>query len=161
MRLVRRDKEQAIAIYRKVLEIDERNLLAMNNLAALLSEVATTRSEALLIIERAIAVAEERDVSPTVEALLSDTMGSVLLFQGRPQESLPFFENATNLKSGEAIYHLHLAAASHRVGLTAKALENFQIAQNLGVNQLILSRLDKDLVGDLTSLEHQQTNLNL
>jgi tetratricopeptide (TPR) repeat protein len=149
MRLVRGQKDDAVRLYRTILEHDPRNLLAMNNLAALLSETSSTRTEAIQIVDTAIRIAGEMEVAPAIEALLFDTKGSALLYQGLASESIDHFEHAVRLNSNEAIYQLHLAAAQQRAGLSDIASSTFELADQLGVRTLNLNRLDRKLLDEL------------
>ncbi|TWT87512.1 Tetratricopeptide repeat protein [Pseudobythopirellula maris] len=149
MRLVLGDQDEAIRLYRKTIQIDPQNLLALNNLASMLSEHDESRAESIELVDRALEAADAQGASPAVEALLADTKGSALLYRGQHDQALELFRHATTLGPREAVYQLHLAAAFQRKDDLQSARLAFESAQRMGVEGLVLSQADRELIRQL------------
>ncbi|QDV82926.1 tetratricopeptide repeat protein [Planctomycetes bacterium TBK1r] len=102
----RGENERAIALYLKVLRLDQRRLRPLNNLAMIFAELPGRELEGLKHIDAAIEIAGD-------DAELLDTKGTVLLRGNRVQESVEQFEQA--IESGEEKnlprYQFHLVQA--------------------------------------------------
>lgn len=98
--------EQANAAYRKVLELDERHVTALNNLAWNLSKKGGNLDEALKFAERAVGLA------PTQPAV-NDTLGFIYVGKGVYRKALQHLDIAAAAlpDSPEVQYHLALAYA--------------------------------------------------
>jgi len=96
------ETERAAEAYERVLESDPDNVVAMNNLAVLLSVLKRDLQRALSLIDRAI---EQR---PDVAAL-HDTRGEVLRAMDLPGEATAAYETAITLQPEELKWRVHLA----------------------------------------------------
>ncbi|MDY0212675.1 MAG: PEP-CTERM system TPR-repeat protein PrsT [Desulfuromonadaceae bacterium] len=100
----RGNKKKAEKLYREVLDIAENHTGAMNNLAYIYAENNSALQEALELSMRAF---RNEPSNPSV----LDTLGLVLLKNGRFTEAISVLEKATNLTPDTAILHIHLAQA--------------------------------------------------
>lgn len=109
--------DKAKQAYKKALELDSDNILALNNLAWLYFE--SDHPDALPLAERAYKLAPQ-------SGSVADTYGWILFNKGFHEDSLPILEKAYELEPGEQIA-LHLAEAYKATGRHEKAdalLEN-------------------------------------
>ena len=79
---------EAAAAYRRAVEIEPNNADALNNLAWAYHELGANLDEAVTLCHRAV------DLHPSHQAYYLDTLGSVLLKQGKPTEAVAAFESA-------------------------------------------------------------------
>ncbi len=127
----------AVAIYREVLAKDENNIVALNNLALLLSLEKKDVAEALRLVDKAI------DIAGPVRAIL-DTRAAARLANGQPQEALADLEDVIR-EDPQADRYFHQALAYWQLGQQRQAKEAFQAAQRLGLRPeglLVLERPD-------------------
>ena len=117
----------AIAIYKRVLDKEPTNPVALNNLAWLLSENAATVDDALDHVNRAI-----QQFGPA--AALLDTRALIHMRKGK-------FTDATNdmneaiKQAPKASYYMHLALIHHKAGSTVAAERAWAKAKALNLNQ--------------------------
>lgn len=104
--------EKAKQAYRKTLELDAENVLALNNLAWLYFE--SNHPEALPLAERAYKLAPQ-------SASVADTYGWILFNRGFHKDSLAILEKAYELEPGTEQIALHLAQAYEATGQQEKA----------------------------------------
>src|SRR5262249_26531529 len=122
-------------LYRRVLEGDADNLVALNNLAWLLAERSGKGAEALPLIERAIAVHGPR-------ADLLDTRAAVYLALGQTQQAIADLEQA-NADSPTSSRWFHLARA-HQLGKNGSAaLDALQKAKASGLKLEMLHPVER------------------
>ena len=138
----RGEYDPAIAIFRRIVELDKNNALAMNNLATLLAEKPNQRGEALEYIERAIEIAGR-------QPSLLDTRGTVLLKLGDHQQAIASLEEATAGGSADARYYLHLAAAYQLAQRHADAQLMLDEARASGLDKFVLTEDDRRLLESL------------
>ena len=79
---------EAAAAYARAVKLDPENTDAMNNLACAYAETGANLDQAVQLSQRAVAL------SPSHRAYYLDTLGSVLLKQGKPSEAVAAFESA-------------------------------------------------------------------
>ena len=127
--------QDAARIYREILAQDQRNLVALNNLAWLLSFQSENRTEALVLINSAIELA-----GPA--AALLDTRAVVSLNMNRVQEALQDLNAALEETQAAAIY-IHLAQAQLRANDGVAAKESFQQAKDNGFDIAKLHPLER------------------
>jgi tetratricopeptide (TPR) repeat protein len=127
--------QDAARIYRKILAQDQRNLVALNNLAWLLSFQSENRTEALALINSAIELA-----GPA--AALLDTRAVVSLNMNRVQDALQDLNAALDETQAAAIY-IHLAQAQLRANDGVAAKESFQQAKDNGFDSAKLHPLER------------------
>jgi tetratricopeptide (TPR) repeat protein len=101
------NQSAAIASFRKVLETQPNNAIALNNLAFLLAESGQA-AEALKYAEKAVELAPDK---PDFE----DTLGWVLYHKGLYAAAVTHLQSAVS-KGGDAREQYHLAAAYFRKG---------------------------------------------
>jgi tetratricopeptide (TPR) repeat protein len=104
MWLAQNKVSRAIETYRRIVKVKP-GVVALNNLASLLAEQPGGVEEAIGYIDEAIALAGK-------QPLLLDTKGVILMANGRVEEAIPFFENATRASEDPRLaLHLYLALA--------------------------------------------------
>jgi tetratricopeptide (TPR) repeat protein len=116
---------EAEALYRKVLRQDENNVMALNNLAWLLSHQPNKGREAEPLIERAVRV-----LGPRAELL--DTRAVVYLSLGRSEDAIADLERAIADSPNPSRY-FHLARALQMSRKPAAARKAFQKARAAGL----------------------------
>lgn len=142
MRAANKQNEEAIAIYRQVLKMRPNDGMAMNNLATMLAEDPLQRDEALIWIDKAI-----ETLGPRPE--LYDTKGMVLVHLGRVEEGIPLLEYTLTSDNVDARYHFHLAVAYLRTNQVEKAREQLAKADELKLEQQILTSEDRTMLKSL------------
>jgi tetratricopeptide (TPR) repeat protein len=123
------------ALYRRLLERDPNHALALNNLAWLLAHRPGGATEALTLINRAIATA-----GPRTELL--DTRAYVLVEMGQPDQSIRDLQAVTAETSAPASY-LRLAWAHQRAGNRPAAQAALKQARGKGLEVTQLHPLDR------------------
>jgi len=113
------DKGAALDLYRSTLRYDRRNTLALNNLAYLLADNFGEAKEALT---HAMAAYRLQPGDPRV----MDTLGFVLLKNGRYKDADNLLTKAHELLPQVSTVTLHLAMAKQGLGETAEAKELLQ-----------------------------------
>jgi Flp pilus assembly protein TadD len=134
--------DDAAALYRRVLELRPRDIVAMNNLATVLAEQPDKLSEGKELVERAIA-----QVGP--QAGLLDLKGMILLGENKNNEAVQVLEEAASSAQADSRYCFHLAAAYMQAGKPEKAREAFRRAIALQLDRQILTPGDKKLRTEL------------
>ncbi len=144
-RVLQRRTDEAVALYRSVLRLSPKNLLALNNLATLLSESPGKADEALRYIERAIQL-----TGP--EPALLDTKGMVFVHDGRPEDAVKILQQAAAAPRADPRYHFHLAVALQRVGDVVEARTAYQTALDKNLRRQMLTETDERLLEELEKL---------
>jgi tetratricopeptide (TPR) repeat protein len=134
--------EEAVKLFRRVIELQPNHALAMNNLATLLAERPNQLGEARKYAERAMAVAGR---SPA----LLDTLGTILIFSGEHEEALAVLEEAVAGAVEDPRYYFHLAVAYQRLGRNADSQKSLSTAQKHGLDRAILTASDRELLASL------------
>jgi tetratricopeptide (TPR) repeat protein len=116
-----RDAEE---IYRRLLALDPRDVVALNNLAWLLAVRLGQAEEALSLIQRAIEIA-----GPTAELL--DTRALVYLASNQSDRAIKDLEDVI-AQTPAASYYFHLAQAYQVAKNRGSAVKAIREAQNLG-----------------------------
>jgi Flp pilus assembly protein TadD len=142
----RGDYDAAIDVFRRVVELDPRNSLMLNNLATLLAEKPEWREESLQIVQQAIQYAGR-------QPSLLDTEGTILLKLGRADEAIVSLEEATAGGIADARYYLHLAAAYQLAGRDDDAAKMFDEALGFGLEKFLLTGDDRKFQEELSSLK--------
>jgi Flp pilus assembly protein TadD len=139
LNVTREDQEEAIRLFRRVVELAPDHTLALNNLATLLAERESDRKEALRLINRAI------DVGGRQPALL-DTLGTIQLLQGDYRNARLSLQEATAGGASDQRYYLHLAAAYQLEGDELNAASVFrQVNSPAGLKTSILTPVDREM----------------
>jgi len=131
--------QDAKTTYRKVLERNGRDVIALNNLAWLLVFSDGRGEEALVYVNRAIAIA-----GPIPELLDTRALASLLI--GNADAAIADLQDAlTRIKLDPKVaasIHFHLAQALLAVGKSAEAAESFKQAKQHGFNPKIVHPLE-------------------
>ena len=143
LRVSEGDNDGATELFREVVALTPNNVLALNNLATLLGEVAATRSEAIQTVEKAITIAGRRPA-------LLDTKGTIYLNGGQFAEAINCLEEAVAGDAKDPRYYFHLAAARYRGGDEAGAQDALEKARELKLDKSLLT------VGDLQLLQEME-----
>lgn len=120
------DYQAAIGHFRKVLEADDKNVLALNNLAYLLANYANQPDEALTFAQQA------RELAPdNLDA--EGTLGWVFYRKGLYHPALKYLEEAVAKDAGSsshnaAIRKYHLAMTYFKLGDRGRGLKNLNAA---------------------------------
>jgi predicted Zn-dependent protease len=122
---------RAIDSYRKVVELDPSNVIALNNIACLVAEETGVTDESLKLIDKAIEIGGRT-------ADLLDSKGHILVIAGRHAEAVPFFEEASNKGSDPRIM-LHLHGALKNSGKAEEAARLRRKIDLDGVRKMHLS----------------------
>ena len=135
-----RDSQQryadAKAIYRRLLEQDDRNIVALNNLAWLVSFESAERETALSLVNRAIQL-----IGPVPDLL--DTRAVVRLNLDRPREAISDLEEALKEVGKPTIWY-HLALAQLKTGDKLAAAESLRKAEEAGFDPKSLHSLESN-----------------
>jgi tetratricopeptide (TPR) repeat protein len=135
---MKRNPSAAIAHYRKVIEANENNAVALNNLAYLLAEHTNQSDEALKHAQKAKELAPE---NPDYE----DTLGWVLYRKGLYDLAVKHLESAA-AKKNAAVLKYHLAMAYAKAGNQQRARTTLEDALRVDPN-VPEARAAKELVG--------------
>jgi Flp pilus assembly protein TadD len=143
LRLFQGERQEAIRLFRRTLELDPRNLLAMNNLAMLLAAQPQGNAEALACIDRAIAIAGS-------DPELLDSKAWILICQGDALKAEALLRDVLSSRSSDARHHFHLAVACQLQGRLDEAREALHKALEL---ELPVNLLMPEEFSRLQSLE--------
>lgn len=126
---------EAAAIYRRLLDSNERNIVALNNLAWLISFQPMEKETALSLINRAIQL-----VGPVPDLL--DTRAVIFLNLDRPREAIQDLDNALKEIANSSIWY-HLAQARMKLGDKSSAVDSYRKADEAGFNPRLLHTLEQ------------------
>ena len=132
---------EVMDLYRRVLKLNDRDSVAMNNLAWFLAVYSRKTTEAMELINRAI------DLEGPLPALL-ETRAAVHLEAGQTDLAIRDLEEAAAESRSDSIY-FHLAQAYWAAGNRAAARRAFQTAESLGLNLGTVHALEHDLYSQL------------
>lgn len=116
--------DETIAQMRKVLELEEDHVQALNYLAYTYAELNQNLDEAETLVRRALSLKPD-------DAYVLDTMGWILFKRGDNEGAIKFLELAYKKQNQEAIIAEHLGDAYYRHQLVDKALKMYNIAVSL------------------------------
>ena len=140
--------ENAVKIYRRVIERDPNNIIALNNLAVLLSLWKNEHQEALMLVAAALEYARQ-------PALL-DSKAMILLNANQPHEALELLNRIiAKSPTDSAISRFHRALAHAAIGNDQLATEDLKQAMKLGLQVDQLHPLE---IASYRELEKRQTN---
>jgi putative PEP-CTERM system TPR-repeat lipoprotein len=118
-------KREAAEEYQKVVRLSPNHAMALNNLAYLHVEDGRNPAQALPYATRAFMLAPQNDN-------IRDTLGYVLLKNGRIDQGLGMLKKASEGSPKNPSIHYHLALAYKERGDSSKATEQLQKALALG-----------------------------
>ena len=125
--IVRGKPERAIPLYEATLKQgnldDQRELVFMNNLAMLYSQVHGNHEKAIEIVDSALETRKDN-------VILLDTKGLILLNSGDPKAAVEPLTRAVELSCQLPVYCLHLAQALHLDGRDSQARRYFDPVRN-------------------------------
>jgi Flp pilus assembly protein TadD len=148
------DVAKAVAVYRKLLERDANDVLALNNLACtmILPNSGFSAKDALEFSTRAFRIVEQ---TGGVNAYIFDTQGQILILNGRFQEGVSLLQRAIDKEPiAEACFHLgeaYLSMPEPRIAEAqdalkqAQALQEAAVRDNKPVDSDLKSRIEKAL----------------
>jgi tetratricopeptide (TPR) repeat protein len=116
-------KKEAIAEYQKVLRLSQNHVPALNNLAYLYTD--DNKDMALQLATRAYTLAPN-------DGFVQDTLGFVLVKNGKVQEGLTALKKALELLPDNPSVHYHIALAYKEYNDKHKAIEHLQKAIRFG-----------------------------
>jgi tetratricopeptide (TPR) repeat protein len=144
LRYVGGSRDEAIAFYRRSLEVRPDDKLTLNNLALALGDRKDGIAEGLTTIDRAIQKFGN-------DVALLDTKGQLLVAAGRSREGLALLIEAVSAQGSDALLLLHLANAYLAVGKSAEARTTYRRAQVFNVAAFVVT------AGDRAILERLET----
>jgi len=118
-------KKEAILEYQKALSLSQNHIPTLNNLAYLYAEDNKNIAMALQLAAKAYTLAPK-------DGYVQDTLGFVLLKNGKIKEGLTALKKAVELVSNNPSIYYHLALAYKESGEKQKAIENLQKAMTFG-----------------------------
>ncbi len=126
------DVPRTIATYRRILTLDPNHAVTLNNLAWNLSTHEQKHAEALKLIDRAIASANQNpDFRKLFGETLLDTKGSILIQSKRFTEAVAVLKLAVANES--PVHRFHLAQALLKNGDQQAARVQLQNVRNSGL----------------------------
>jgi tetratricopeptide (TPR) repeat protein len=136
LRDLQQEYDEAMRHYRRILELDSQNVIALNNLAWLLAVRAGEHTEAERLIDAAI------EASGPVAVLL-DTQGTVRHSQGNFAGALESFDRSIR-EQDQPSTRFHRAQAHHAAGDADAARKDLQAALDAGLTADGLQPLERD-----------------
>jgi uncharacterized protein (TIGR03790 family) len=127
------DDDAAIGRYRRILELQPANVLALNNLAFALAVRHNAAGDALPLARRAASLAPQ-------SAIVLDTLGWVEHLLGGDDTAANLLAQAVRLEPGSAEIHLHAAIVYTSIGRSADA--NVELEQALRLDPALRERGD-------------------
>ncbi len=141
LRDLQQQYDEAIQLYRKIVELDSQNVVALNNLAWLLSARTSEHDEAERLINAAI------EFSGPVAVLL-DTRGSVRLNKGDISQAIEDFD-ASILEQDLPATRFHRAQAHWAAGHSEAARLDLEQGLSAGLADDVLQPLERDAYHEL------------
>ena len=135
--------DEAATLYRRVLESDGNQPVALNNLAWILAANPATAAEALKLVERAVRLS---GVNPEI----LDTRARILISAGRFPEARQSLHEALNA-SQTALRYFHLALWHIRQDQKDEALKIMREAVRLGIDLRQVHPSDRELCKELSA----------
>ncbi|MBN2474315.1 MAG: tetratricopeptide repeat protein [Pirellulales bacterium] len=133
--------DEALGLFRRVLDLSPGNVVAMNNLAYLLAQVGSP-AEAAVHIERAIGIAGQ-------EPWLLDTRGLVHLCQQRAAEAVAVLRELADRPTSDPRFAFHLALAYRLAGKAPEARKALEQAWEAGLQLHTLTPQDQAQLAEL------------
>lgn len=140
-------KDVVVSEMKKVLEIDPNHVQGMNYLAFTWAEEGKYLDEAEKLARRALHLEPQ-------DGYILDTLGWILLKQGKVTESIKTLETAFKYQSSVSIIAEHLGDAYYRQALVEKAKRMYKRAADLETD----SKKVEEIRAKLTSIEKQETD---
>ena len=145
VRIVQGKLDDAIRLLEKIVQLDAKNVLALNNLAMIMSERPGQREKAIKYIDQALAITGDRPD-------LCDTKGSIYLYDNQPAEAVKCLEFAARTAGSNPIIQFHLAAAYFGTNKLEDAARCFRESMAAGLEKQLLTDSDRKLMADMQRL---------
>lgn len=145
LRVMQGRTDDAAKLFRLVVDVNPRHVLALNNLATLLSEQPGQRKEALRLIDRAIEITGS-------EAALFDTKGTILILDDQSSKAIEFLKAAVDGPDADPRYRFHLALAYKDVNEIEKARSELEQALEKNLDKQILTPTEQNMLSELRSI---------
>jgi tetratricopeptide (TPR) repeat protein len=146
--------DQAVELYRAILNRNSQDLVALNNLAWLLAHDPPTAAESIELSRKAIEIA-----GPMAE--LVDTQVVAMLTAGQIQESITMLKEAladpTLVRNTAASMHFHLARAYKAANRNREADLEMAEAQKKGLNAARIHPRERDIYDELVQSANSAT----
>jgi tetratricopeptide (TPR) repeat protein len=123
---LRQDFALAETLYRDVLKVEPKNVVALNNIAWILAPKPEAAEQALAFADRAIEL-----FGATGEML--DTRARILIAAGKNERAIADLNDAIN-QGQSPLRYFHLAIAQFKMGNTSDAVKTFQLARARGLD---------------------------
>lgn len=144
LQVTRNNQVEAIRLLRKVIAKAPDDVVALNNLATLLGEDPSSRSEALALINQAIEAAGPQPG-------LLDTKGTIELHLGKASDAIASLEQSVANVNVDPRYYFHLAAAYFEADRQEDARDSLRRARQRGLDDAVLTEADRELLRRLDS----------
>jgi tetratricopeptide (TPR) repeat protein len=145
VRLIQGRLDDAISLLEKVVQLAPKNVLALNNLAMILSERPDQRAKAIQCIDQALDITGPRPD-------LHDTKAAILLYDNKPQEALDLLTKVNGPAANSPIIQFHLAAAYFGTKDLQKAEKLYSAALANGLENQVLTQSDRQLMASMKAL---------
>lgn len=145
LRVMQGQTDDAAKLFRRVVDVNPSHVIALNNLATLLSEQPDQRKEALRLIDQAIAITGS-------EAALFDTKGTILLFDDQSDKAIEFLKAAVSGPDSDPRYRFHLALAYKEVNQIENARSELKLADQKNLDKQILTPTEQKKLSELRSI---------
>ncbi|HYV35442.1 MAG TPA: tetratricopeptide repeat protein [Gemmataceae bacterium] len=132
---------EAASIYGQILQKDQNNIIALNNLAFMTALKKENLQDSLAMIDKAIDIAGP-------QAQLLDTRAVVLLQMGQSQKAVQCLQQAIAL-GGNAENYFHLAVAQRQAKNQTAAVEAMLKARELQITEDQVHALERDVFKEL------------
>lgn len=144
LRVIQGNTGKAVELFRDLVEKNDRDPLALNNLATMLAEIESERDEALKLIDKALKIAGR-------EPSLLDTKGTILLFKGDAEQAAANLEAAAREVDADPRYRFHLALAYRNLDRKADAKIELERAIARDLEKQILTAEERRLLAEVRS----------
>lgn len=114
---VKKKSDEAIKLYRKVVKLDDKNIIALNNLAWLLHEKKKPESEKI--------AAKAYELNPKNPAV-ADTYGWILVENNKAEKGLTILQQAALQAPHLYDIRYHVAVAMNKLGRTSEAKQELE-----------------------------------
>jgi exosortase len=141
-------RDEAIALYRRSLDVRPADKLALNNLALALADKPEGIAEGLKTVDQAL----QKYGS---EVALLDTKGQLLVLSGKPNEGIALLAAAVSVQGTDPLLLLHLANAYLAGGKPAEARSTYRRAQVFNIASLVLTPGDRAIIERLEAQTRQ------
>lgn len=111
---------KAVKSYNKALELNDKYVPALNNLAMIYLDDSKTASEALRLAYKAY-------LQVPWNASVMDTFGYALAVNGKKEASVSILEKAVAVESDNPVINYHLGYAYHKAGKKEQAIEKLKM----------------------------------